>query len=527
MLENLIFDYIIIGSGIAGLSVAKELGKDYKIALISKGSFRETSTYYAQGGIAVALSEDDNPNIHFQDTIKAGDGLCDPEMVNILVKEGPDRIKDLINIGMQFDKNNNGFNFGKEGAHSKRRILHSKDETGKEIEVLLIKHLQKNYPNIIFLENVFVNDLIVNNNEAYGCSAIYKDNLLMFWAQKAVIFASGGCGQIFNHNTNPFLSTGDGIAIAYKNGAIIQNFEFIQFHPTAFYHSDLHSDSIFLITEAVRGEGAVLRNKNGERFMNNYHHLKEMAPRDIVSRSIITEMQKTKATHVFLDLSNVKANIPNRFPQIYQRCLQFNLDITKEFIPIAPAAHYLMGGIKTNEFGQTNINRLYAVGEVADLGLHGANRLASNSLLDGIVFGYRVALNSKNLKPLSLPNKNVIFPLKNTNINSDDRAKILLLKKEIRDNMWHNVGIIRDKKKLEKSSRFILKQKYVLDLKTFDPSIIEIQNMLINAFLMTSFALKREESRGAHYRLDFPNQDDLNWKKNQYFSKNELDINNL
>ena len=515
-MKQLKFDYLVIGSGIAGLSAAKILAKTSKVALISKQKFEEGSTHYAQGGIAVAINKTDAPALHFQDTIKAGAGLCNEAMVKILVEEGPERVQELIKLGIHFDRVNNEFDLTKEGAHSQRRILHAKDETGREIETTLLNYL-KTFDSITFMEHTFVKELIVQDNVCLGCVIISKSEPQVLLA-KAIIIATGGCGQIFSHTTNPPVATGDGIAMAFQKGAVLEDMEFIQFHPTTLYLGDKKPISIFLISEAVRGEGAVLRNNKGERFMLNYHPDAELAPRDIVARSIIAEIKKTKAECVFLDLTAINKDIQTRFPLIYRRCLEANIDITKDLIPVSPAAHYFMGGIKTDAFGRTNIINLYAIGEAAALAVHGANRLASNSLLDGLVFGYRASYDALEIKKelAYLPEDFLkAWLAKQVVISKEQKVESLVIKQKIRKLMWQNVGIIRNQTGLQKALDEFEKMSYILDFSTLEEEFLEVQNMLIIAKLITFFALARKESRGAHYRSDFPKIDDANWQIHQ------------
>ncbi|MCP4050992.1 MAG: L-aspartate oxidase [bacterium] len=511
-MKTIYFDYLVIGSGIAGLSAASKLSKKARTAILTKSSIQESSTQYAQGGIAAALHEDDTPVFHMQDTIKAGDGICNKEAVNILVKDGPDRVKELISMGANFDKIGNDFDFSYEAAHCRRRILHAADSTGKEIEKTLGNNILKN-ENVTFFENTSVIKLLIKNNECQGCIAIKKNKIYIFYA-KSVVLATGGCAQVYSRNTNPTVSTGDGIALAYKAGCSLQDMEFIQFHPTTLYLGDKKPISLFLISETVRGEGAVLRNIPGKRFMPDYHPDAELAPRDIVARAIHNEMKKTEAQHVFLDLWGLKKDAGSRFPNIYKRCLESKIDITRDFIPVAPAAHYFMGGIKTDINGKTDIKRLYAAGEVASIGLHGANRLASNSLLDGLVFGYRAATDAlKNTEVKSVLKINEIEKsIKDDYISEQTYSRIIAIKQNIREVMWSNAGIIRDGKTLNQAVSILQEMDWILNINTFKEAIFEVQNMLNVAKLITKFALERQESRGGHFRSDFPQKDDINWK---------------
>lgn len=497
-------DFIVIGSGIAGLSAATELCSTHTVAIITKSTIQESATKYAQGGIAVALKKDDTTEYHFKDTIKAGDGLCNEDSVRVLVEKGPECVNQLIQLGANFDKKNGQFDFTKEAAHSKRRILHAQDATGKEIEKTLGNHLL-NQPNVTFYPNTSVIELITQNNQCFGCLALTSKTLIQFNAT-AVILATGGCGQLYSHSTNPPIATGDGIALAYQKGAIVQDMEFMQFHPTTLNIGDKKPISIFLISEAVRGEGAVLRNIHGERFMFNYHPDGELAPRDIVARAMYQENQKTK-NHVYLDFESVKVDPKKRFPTITKRCKEAGYDIEKDFIPVSPAAHYFMGGIKTNIHSETSIHRLFAAGEVATLGLHGANRLASNSLLDGLVFGKEAAIKAKTLvkQPPIIHKINPNWLIKSTSKLSIIKAT----KQEIKTILWRQVSISRNQHDLEKALSQLQSLKKRLPKPCLNELVIEVHNMLIVATLITQAALQRKESRGAHYRSDFPTKDPL------------------
>ena len=501
---NLTTDFLVIGSGIAGLSCANALAAHGKVVVVTKNSIRESATQYAQGGIAAALQKDDTPAFHFEDTIKAGDGLCNTEAVKILVEEGPMRVTELIKMGAKFDMEKESFNFTKEGAHSKRRILHAGDATGREIEKTLGNALL-NQPTVQLMQNTFVTQLIRHHDEVIGCEAIHNRQIITITA-KATVLTTGGCGQVYQNNTNPSVATGDGMALALAAGCELQDMEFIQFHPTTLHLGDKKPISIFLITEAVRGEGAVLRNHAGDRFMANYHPDAELAPRDIVARAIFNECLKQDVSHVFLDLSQIKLDIAKRFPTIYKRCLEAGIDITKDNIPVAPAAHYAMGGIKTDIWGQTQLKRLYAGGEVACVGVHGANRLASNSLLDGLVFGHRISehiLTTKYKKPAKadLPDRDC------TDIDLKQKSQVLEVKEKIREVMWKDVGIIRSEVTLKNAVSVLKKCQWIHDIDTTDETIIEVQNIHAVATQIAKSALKRKESRGSHFRSDYPKKD--------------------
>tara|TARA_B100000586_G_C20094991_1_gene421968 strand:- start:301 stop:1854 length:1554 start_codon:yes stop_codon:yes gene_type:complete len=514
-IETITTDFLIIGSGIAGLSAALELAPFGHVTIITKASIRESATEWAQGGIAAAMNKKDTPSLHLQDTLIAGAHLCDKNAVRILVKEGPQCVNELIKLGAQFDQTNKGYDYTKEAAHSQRRILHARDETGKEIKKTLGNAILSK-KNIHFHPHTMASSLILNTlNECTGAHVITNNTQQLIQA-KATLIATGGCGQVFSKTTNPAIATGDGTAIAYNIGCTLQDMEFIQFHPTTLTMGDKKPISIFLISEAVRGEGAILRNISGEQFMHHYHPDAELAPRDIVARSIYLENQKTK-NHIFLDLSPIKHIAKKRFPNIYNRCLDAGIDITRDFIPISPAAHYCMGGIKTNLVGETSIPRLFAAGEVASLGIHGANRLASNSLLDGLVFGKRAATQMATLSPLteSLP-KTSLSP--KTATPPEIKTRILGIKQTIRSTMWRQVSIIRHNTPLTDTLNTLNALNWILELSPIEPELIEVQHILINAMIITKAAYNRKESRGAHYRSDF-SETNPNYQKHLVFSK--------
>jgi L-aspartate oxidase len=505
MTETIQMDYLVIGAGIAGLSAAQTIAKSgQKVGVLTKGPVRESNTHYAQGGIAVAMREDDSPRLHFEDTLVAGDGLCDSDMVRILVEEGPEHVRDLIRIGAQFDKSGGDYSWGQEGAHQHRRILHAGDATGREIEKALGRSLL-NDPNVTFFSHTYVRDLIMNDGECVGCEAIRSDKPVRFVA-KATILATGGACQLFERNTNPPMATGDGMAMAYAHGAVLKDMEFVQFHPTTLYSGDHKPISLFLISEAVRGEGAILRNSLGERFMPGYDDRAELAPRDVVSRAIFSEINRTGANCVYLDLTAIDVDIPSRFPTIFERCLKANIDVRSNLIPVAPAAHYFIGGIQTDDVGRTSIPRLYAVGEVAATGIHGANRLASNSLLEGLVFGARAGgdvVSVSDMPVISTKSKH------SSQMNSNESVSaILVVKEQIRQIMWEKVGIVRDAEALTEAATLLESFSWIKEGHVDALSVIEVRHMLNLAQLMVRSALDREESRGCHFRSDFPDRND-------------------
>lgn len=494
------YDYIIVGSGIAGLYSAL-LAKDHgSVLIITKGHIEECNTRHAQGGIAAAIGQNDSPELHYEDTMKAGAGLCDPAAVNILVHEAPDRISDLIRYGVPFDTLEGEIALTREAAHSVSRILHAGgDATGEYIESTLSEQVMIN--PIEVLEYCLATEIVVENGEVKGIKATdFRSGLSEEYTCHSVILATGGAGRLYKYTTNSDTATADGIALAFRAGAEITDMEFIQFHPTALRLPGVYP---FLITEAMRGEGGILRNVEGQRFMPAYAEQAELAPRDIVARSIITEMRKTGSDRVFLDITHLSpVKLTTRFPHIYRFCLDHGLDITKGLIPVAPAAHYLMGGVKVNTWGETNIRGLFAAGETACTGVHGANRLASNSLLEVIVFSKRIIekslLQAGDYIPLT---KGVEY----CHLGEYDppSSTPLLNLQNLQSLLWDEVSIIRNGKGLQHAAATLAAWESALPQSVDRPSY-ELSAMVINARLVTESALLREESRGAHYRTDFP-----------------------
>ena len=505
-------DFLIVGSGIAGLYTSLKIYNKGEVVLLTKSKLKESSTEYAQGGIAVALGDKDSPHLHMEDTLKAGANFCDPEAVEVLVTEGPECVEELIELGTKFDKIEGKYKTTLEAAHQRPRILHARgDATGAEIEGSLSQKVI-NENKIKIKENILVIDILTEHTTCYGLLALDSNtNEIIAYLARATILASGGAGQLFSNTTNPDVATGDGIAMAYRGGVKVTDLEFIQFHPTALYHQ---GSPKFLISEAVRGEGAILKNIKGEPFMHSYHPLAELAPRDVVARAITDQMKKNKSDYVYLDATRIKDKFSQRFPTIYKNCITLGINPEKEYIPVAPAAHYTMGGIKTDTWGQTSLTNLFACGECTSTGVHGANRLASNSLLEGLVFGNRIAQKIKENKSLFSQKIdeeiNISYNIPRGNIQGFDPKQI---KKELQKLMWNKVGIIRNSSDLKKTLQKISEWKFVLksELKTAED--FELANLIILADLITNSALQREESRGAHYREDFPDRDDVNWKK--------------
>lgn len=524
--ENIYYsDFLIIGGGIAGLSAALEASRKGKVILLTKGKTGESATEYAQGGIACAIDEQkDSPIYHLEDTLLAGAGLCDKKAVEVLVKDGVRRVYELIELGARFDKIGKSYELTLEGAHKHRRILHAGDATGAEIERALAARILKE--KLVEVKNfIYGKDLIIKNGRCLGAlAADVKENKELIFISPAVILATGGLCQVYLHNTNPKFATGDGVAMAYRAGAEVQDMEFIQFHPTALFRPGVEERSL-LISEAVRGEGGILLNTAGERFMSRYHPNAELAPRDIVSRAILKELKKTNSEFVYLSLEKIEKNkIKSRFPTIYESCLEHSIDITKDRIPVSPSAHYFMGGVNTNINGETNIEGLYAAGEVASLGIHGANRLASNSLLDGLVFGHRAAQSatnymleikekSKDLLTSLTPEKGISKPSK---LKKSEVGKLRLAVKKI---MWQDVGIVRSEESLKRALNKLDEFQNKLDFTPMTEEEIELKNMVLVSKLIAKAALDRTESRGAHYRSDFPKQDDKNWKRHLIYKQ--------
>lgn len=509
------WEYIILGSGIAGLytaCVASQIGG--KVIVLTKHTILDSNTEKAQGGIAAALAMSDSPQLHLQDTLSAGAGLCAYEAVNILVSEGPQRVKELITMGAQFDRQDGELLLGREAAHSRRRILHAAgDATGAEIQRVLTEQAYQN-PRIDVRENHFAVDFLVDENICSGVLAydINERQLKVFWG-RVIVLASGGLGQLYEHNTNPEVATGDGIAMAYRAGAEVMDMEFIQFHPTVL---SLPETPRFLISEAVRGEGGILRNCRGERFMPRYHELAELAPRDIVVRAILKEMAETNTKEVYLDVSHLDpVKFQERFPTISRTCREMGLDLGKDSIPVTPAAHYMMGGVKTNLNGETSINGLYACGEVACLGVHGANRLASNSLLDGLVFGKRIVEQSRSyLFERRLPPREFAY-------HYQGAAKAInyeQLRREIKSTMNKYVGPVREAKELQKALTLFEEWFALLEKATENWEEMEVRNMCEVGQLIAQAALIRTESRGGHYRLDYP-EPAKRWEKHIIFKR--------
>ena len=514
------FDYLILGSGIAGLTFALKMAPHGRVAIVTKKHRAESNTNYAQGGIASVTSKEDSFELHVRDTLEAGAGLCNEDVVRVIVEEGPARIAELIELGMRFSERpvpatpgEVELDLGKEGGHSKRRILHAKDVTGREIERALLAAVAAQ-PNIEIFENHLAIDLItsqklgcVGENRCLGAYVFDKQKAAVReFSAPVTLLATGGCGKVYLYTTNPDIATGDGVAMSYRAGASVANMEFIQFHPTCLYHPRAKS---FLISEAVRGEGGILKSLDGREFMQDLHPMQSLAPRDIVARAIDSEMKKTGADYVHLDITHKSARfIMERFPNIYKTCLSFGLDITKEPIPVVPAAHYQCGGVVTDVDGQTDIPGLYAVGEVACTGLHGANRLASNSLLEALVCAHRAA--QKILAAPPVPANDFPIPPWQPGQATDPDELVVVAHNwdEIRRLMWDYVGIVRTDKRLHRAAKRIANLQeeihdYYWNFKV-SADLLELRNIATVAEIIVRCALMRPESRGLNYNLDYP-----------------------
>ena len=531
-------DFLIIGSGIAGLMYALKVADRGTVAIVTKKQAVDSNTNLAQGGIASVFDQQDSFDLHIQDTLEAGDGLCNVDVVHQVVTGGPERIRELMEIGVQFnraeaDQEPEGaaeFDLGREGGHSRNRIVHAHDMTGREVERVLLEKARRN-PNIRFYENHIAIDLITfstrikrglvtTTHEDYCCGAYVLDRQsrrVKTFGAGITLLATGGAGKVYLYTSNPDIASGDGIAMGYRAGATVANLEFVQFHPTCLYHPAAKN---FLISEAVRGEGGRLMDAGGEPFMQRYDPRKDLACRDVVARAIDTELKRSGQESVFLDISHKPADaVTTRFPNLYEKCLSFGIDMTREPIPVVPAAHYMCGGVVTDMFGRTSINRLYAVGETACTGLHGANRLASNSLLEALVYADAAAQqavkdhagNAAGSFP-DIPDWDDVGTT-----DSDEQIMVTHNWDEIRRLMWNYVGIVRSDKRLERARRRIDTiqseiSEYYWNFKV-SPDLIELRNLATVAELIVKCAAHRKESRGLHYNIGYPQRDDHRWLK--------------
>jgi len=510
--HQLFTDCLVVGAGIAGLHAAIEAAQHCSVIILCKESLQESNTWKAQGGIASVLNKTDTFESHIADTINTGCGLCSEEIVDLVIRQGPQLIQQLIQWGAEFDLTDGHIATTIEGGHTHPRIAHAHgDETGRMIAETLINKVREN-PNIKIIENFYAIDLITNGeNQCLGIIGCDERGPQIIWAANTIL-STGGAGMLYRETTNPDVATGDGIAMAYRAGAVLQDLEFMQFHPTTLY---IAGASRALITEALRGEGAILVDINGLAFMKEYDDAAELAPRDIVSRAILSQMLKTNSTHVYLDVRHLDKNhFAKRFPTISELCESFDIDVSSDLIPVRPSAHYFVGGVKTDVHARTNIANLYACGEVASTGLHGANRLGSNSLPEGLVFGKIAGLSAcENIKNGA---SHIKHPLIKYNVPHSDRSRLDTadIRNSLRSLMWRNVGILRKAQPLREAQEIIrFWQRYVMD-KVFDASSgWECQNMLTVCLLMAHAAEIRQESRGVHFRSDFPNIDDEHFKK--------------
>ena len=525
-------DFLVIGSGIAGLTFALKASQFGSVAIVSKDKLAESATLYAQGGIASVMTDDDSFELHADDTIESGRGLCREDVVRIICREGPSHVRELINLGVKFTRiRGEDYHLSREGGHSRDRILHANDLTGQEIERAMIEAINSKKNITVFPHHMLI-DFITRGrldskvepgstkDEALGAYILdVNTKEVKTFLSKITLLASGGAGKVYLYTSNPDTATGDGIAAAYRAGTKIANMEFIQFHPTCLYHPQAKS---FLISETVRGEGGILRLKNGRTFMENYHPLGCLAPRDIVARAIDHEMKKSGDDCVYLDITHIKGyRIRERFPNIYRTCSQFGIDMVNKPIPVVPAAHYTCGGVLVDLNGQTNIRHLFASGEVCYSGLHGANRLASNSLLEGLVLSNRAVAKAalllksgsfNNITPHDIPNWDC-----GNAVDSDESVVVSHNWDEIRRIMWNYVGIVRSNKRLRRAERRI--QLLLDEIKeyywnfTITKNTLELRNIALTAHLIIMSALQRKESRGLHFTLDYPETNDSDWKK--------------
>jgi len=504
-------DVLLIGSGVAALATLLELPDDVSALVVTKGDLCSGSTPDAQGGVAAAIDPTDSPDDHFADTVEVGCGLCDEDAVRVVTGEAPERIDALIGRGVEFDRRGSDYALTREGGHSRARILHANgDATGRAIEDVLVARAGER-PRTNVLEQTFALDLLTLDSACHGALVWNRDRGLMMVRAKVTVLAAGGCGRVYRETTNPPVVTGDGLAMAMRAGAAMQDLEFMQFHPTVLY---VAGASRALMSESVRGEGGLLVNREGERFMLRYHDAAELAPRDVVSRSIIAEMRRTQHTSVYLDMRSMSADfLETRFPTITALCRRFGLEPSEDLIPVRPAAHYMVGGVRTDLEGRTTIGNLLACGEVACTGLHGANRLGSNSLLEGLVFGRRCARTAARALA-DMPEPLAVHAMQGLPEEPTyGRLNIEDVRNSLRSTMWRNAGVLRSQESLDEALEMITFWcRYIMDKEFETPAGWELQNMLAVARLITTSARQREESRGVHYRSDFP-ETDPSWRR--------------
>jgi len=522
-------DFLVVGSGVAGLMYALRVAESGTVTLVTKKRYSESSTNYAQGGIAAVLRDDDSFDLHVKDTLRAGAGLCHEDAVRIMVEEGPSKVMELIELGAAFTKSGSEFSLGREGGHSRRRIVHAADLTGREVENVLMSRVA-DHPRIEVLENHVMVDLIMESrmkgvkarsgrDRCWGAFVMSAETgKIQSYGAKTVILATGGCGKVYLYTSNPDIATGDGVAAAYRAGARLADLEFIQFHPTCLYHPQAKS---FLISEAVRGEGAVLKRRDGTPFMGKYHKQEGLASRDVVAQAIDREMKITGDKHVLLDMTELgEKRIKSRFPNIYEKCLSFGLDPSSEPLPVVPAAHYMCGGVVIDLKGRTSIKGLLACGETAWTGVHGANRLASNSLLEALVFSARAAQAS--VEEVSGSPKVPPLPQWETRGARKPRETVAIdhTWDTVRRLMWDYVGIVRSEERLQTARKRldVLREEiegyYVAFL--LDPDLVELRNIAQVGEIIIGCALSRKESRGLHYLLEHPKRDDAKWRRDTF-----------
>ncbi|MDY6796904.1 MAG: L-aspartate oxidase [Actinomycetota bacterium] len=510
------FDVVVVGSGVAGLSTALEAARCYDVALLTKTSLTLTTTKFAQGGIASALSPGDSPELHFEDTVRVGKGMCEEEAVWSLVREGPERVRELVEVvGAEFDMVDGHLDLTTEGGHSRPRVAHARgDATGSEVEASLTRRILYNKRLSVF-ENYYVIDILTVNDRCVGVLGMdVEEGTVNYFLSSAVVLSMGGMGQLYSVTTNPEICTGDGVSMALRAGAEVADVEFLQFHPTSLH---LPETPRWLISEALRGEGAILVDHASNRIMKGVHPLEDLAPRDAVVNEMVRVMRKQEEDHLFLDATHIPSEkLKERFPSIYQHCLEAGVDITQAYIPVSPAAHYMSGGVVTDLSGRTRVKGLYACGEVACTGVHGANRLASNSLLEGLVFSRHITgtLEAEMERGGEPPGEatGLLHRMK----RSRPPVDIRLVRRFLQQMMMDCVGFRRSRKKLEEALGFLLKNIEVLQVEYLTPQGFELQNMLTLAMLMVRSALQREESRGCHFRIDYPGQAEF-WRKHIVF----------
>ena len=529
-------DFLVIGSGIAGLTFALKVAQEGTVHIITKKAKAESNTNYAQGGIAAVWDPEDSFEQHIQDTLAAGAGLCHPDAVELIVRNGPERVNELMKWGVKFSTTPNGrLDLGREGGHRRNRIIHATDLTGREVEQALLNSVKEN-KNIRIFENHMAVELITEHHlqnkqtrpkqQPIHCWGAYvldvEADQVKTFLSRTVLLATGGCGHVYLHTTNPSIATGDGIAMAYRAGAWVGNLEFMQFHPTTLFYPGANS---FLISEAVRGFGGILRNSEGEAFMANYHPMKDLASRDIVARAIDAELKRSGADCVYLDVTHLDPNeVKSHFPHIYEKCLELGLDITAQPIPVVPAAHYMCGGVVTNLRARTSICGLYAAGEVAFTGVHGANRLASNSLLEALVFGNIAAKDAKNYRRnVDVPRNQIPSWSTEGTFNAEEWVLVAHDRGEIQTLMWDYVGIVRSNLRLQRAERRVrLVAEEIEDFykrTKITEGLLELRNLSCVAQLMIAASRFRRESRGLHYNTDYPEPDDRYWKHDTFIHR--------